>query len=392
MFTVQPIRLFYVICLIIGNQHRVIQRFSQYSQLIGIGQLENERQDRGQERESGQRAAGSDYSMDEQEHAWHNEVNDKKDFYTISKTCSTSCGRKEESGDDYIVGGSDDVKSFNQPWLAKLQIRKFRSLGYCSGSVINSRFILSASHCFCPKGWCKGPVKYFNSDEEVEVKQVGSIQGTPSAYEYEAGKDYAYQEDEESYPELLLIEALYIHPKRLLLEAEAAAKGHKYQGIYDLALLKTDQPMSLDGLIKPICLPFNTEIIPPTETGAFQDAGVVGRIAGYGQLVNSKGESCLTNSRGKMRFHLCKDASLFTPCKVIPPPSPFDPNCGPNCTDEQLRGPYGWCNVRKYKEDTVDPADMWGFCSSSCVEKEITPSSYHEEAEVDVLSPERCSE
>ena len=28
---------------------------------------------------------------------------------------------------------------------------------------------------------------------------------------------------------------------RLLLEAEAAAKGHKYQGIYDLALLKTDQ-------------------------------------------------------------------------------------------------------------------------------------------------------
>ena len=63
MFTVQPIRLFYVICLIIGNQHRVIQRFSQYSQLIGIGQLENERQDRGQERESGQRAAGSDYSM-----------------------------------------------------------------------------------------------------------------------------------------------------------------------------------------------------------------------------------------------------------------------------------------------------------------------------------------
>ena len=33
----------------------------------------------------------------------------------------------------------------------------------------------------------------------------------------------------------------------------------------------------------------------------------------------------------------------------------------------------------------MDPADMWGFCSSSCVEKEITPSSYHEEAEVDVL-------
>ncbi len=43
-----------------------------------------------------------------------------------------------------------------------------------------------------------------------------------------------------------------------------------------------------------------------------------------------------------------------------------------------------------------DPAgageEAWGFCDKSCEVTELSPSIYHEQADVDVLSPERCSQ
>ena len=42
---------------------------------------------------------------------------------------------------------------------------------------------------------------------------------------------------------------------RLKLEARSIKE---YSGVHDIALVKTKEPLNLDALIKPICLPFNT--------------------------------------------------------------------------------------------------------------------------------------
>ena len=60
---------------------------------------------------------------------------------------------------DYIVNAVHDNDAEgddgNKPWMVKLQIKyeegKSQMIDKCTGSVINTRFIMTAAHCFCKK-------------------------------------------------------------------------------------------------------------------------------------------------------------------------------------------------------------------------------------------------
>ena len=80
------------------------------------------------------------------------------------------------------------------------------------------------------------------------------------------------------------------------------------------------------------------------------------------------------------------------------PPTPYNKSCtlkrengGNFCQGQDLHGPHGWCIVEMFQgEEDVAKEDRWGFCSRSCEEKEASPSTYHMEAQVDILHNDRC--
>jgi len=140
-------------------------------------------------------------------------------------------------------------------------------------------------------------LEHVGSHKEITSLSYGNMK---SGDDY----DYAYQDNDDE-KSVFDIEKLYIHPDRVARQREDPA----YSGTYDLGLLRTRTAMGLDTLIQPICLPFDTRSRPAVEPDPFTDVGVEARIAGYGQLVPYQGEKCLTDTRGRMRFHVCQELS-----------------------------------------------------------------------------------
>jgi len=334
---------------------------------------------------------------------------------------------------------------------------------FCSASVLNSRFLLSAAHCICKHSdLCRSEEVNLRDNVEwlVMVDKVGSFENLPIVIlddEYDADAEY-YDEYEENdgfadyhlnhegkveYPDKVKEEeedaderrvvTMFFPPERVALEM--AADGG-YTGPHDFVLLQLEAALDMGRLIRPICLPFLSKgPLPASEKEPFVDTGVRGFIAGYGKVIPNDGKRCLTDGRGDMRYHICKDAGYRKPCEVGPPPNSMDGihgNSGPqgivvttviNMSDTlvtDLNGEIpsgsglmlnpgtdyhdvaehgnlqnGWCWVEPYVEDTnakVPEDKLWGFCSNSCSVNYTMPSTYHEQASVDILSAERCTE
>ena len=112
---------------------------------------------------------------------------------------------------------------------------------FCDGSIIHSRFILTAAHCFV--GW----------DE------------SPTTYEVVVG---AYNKVEKS-----------SHQKTYLLESITCHESYKVssrQIIYDVCILKTSEDIEFNKYVWPICLPDN---MPPPNDGSYDKLCTV---AGWG--------------------------------------------------------------------------------------------------------------
>ncbi len=76
--------------------------------------------------------------------------------------CGSSRGHRPHSADalsgsrrnhprQRIVGGRD-VKS-RIKWIAYLQLRVDNDADFCTGSLINAAYVISAAHCACMKVW-----------------------------------------------------------------------------------------------------------------------------------------------------------------------------------------------------------------------------------------------
>lgn len=130
-----------------------------------------------------------------------------------------------------IVGGRPSVHGEN-PHIVMLSYKGFGGYGqFCDGSIIHSRFIVTAAHCFV--GW----------DE------------SPSTYEVVVG---AYNKVEKS-----------SHQKTYLLESITCHENYKVssrQIIYDVCILKTTEDIEYNKYVWPICLPDN---LPPPNDGTY---------------------------------------------------------------------------------------------------------------------------
>lgn len=140
-----------------------------------------------------------------------------------------------------IVGGRPSVHGEN-PHIVMLSYKGFGGYGqFCDGSIIHSRYILTAAHCFV--GW----------DE------------SPTTYEVVVG---AYNKVEKS-----------SHQKTYLLESITCHENYKVssrQIIYDVCILKTSEDIEFNKYVWPICLPDN---MPPPNDGKYDKNCTV---AGWG--------------------------------------------------------------------------------------------------------------
>ena len=109
-----------------------------------------------------------------------------------------------------------------------------------------------------------------------------------------------------------------------------------------------------------------------------------------------------------IKYHLILIIISFR--KTNPPGLPYNITCeNRKCEGKDLFGPYGWCHVELYEVLLYKIIFKWkfyfyiqdyglhkpdsepfGFCSSTCSVKELTPSLHHKTAEVDILSSARC--
>ncbi|XP_065211786.1 venom protease-like [Planococcus citri] len=128
--------------------------------------------------------------------------------------------RRQNTVEDERPQGSEDW-----PWMALL-VSKSDGPGYgdwfCGGSLLNSRYVLTAAHCFYSKG-------ARSKDESDFYVRLG---------EYDTG-DYAETETQE-----FDVDKLIVHP-----EYDPAVN------INDIAILKLNQTVQYTQYVRPICLP-----------------------------------------------------------------------------------------------------------------------------------------
>uniref|UniRef100_A0A3Q2CS22 Transmembrane serine protease 3b n=1 Tax=Cyprinodon variegatus TaxID=28743 RepID=A0A3Q2CS22_CYPVA len=113
-----------------------------------------------------------------------------------------------------IVGGNTS-KPGQFPWQVSLH---FRSEHLCGGSIIASRWILTAAHCVVQ---C-----VFHPDSSLWTVHVGLT-------------------------EQLIHGAHSLTVKRIVYHAQYQPKGLDY----DIALMRLEEPLVFNGLVEPICLP-----------------------------------------------------------------------------------------------------------------------------------------
>ncbi|CAH0728251.1 unnamed protein product, partial [Brenthis ino] len=153
------------------------------------------------------------------------------DNHTNTKLLPDICGQKF----DYRIIGGNEAGIFEFPWMALIYHKdnNGQALLDCGGSVISSRYILTAAHCVYDKTITRVRVGDFN------IKKQRYCQGAYPYYECELK------------PQELQVEKPIVHEKY--------SKDHYL--INDIALLRVNKSIDFSFRnVKPICLPVWKEI------------------------------------------------------------------------------------------------------------------------------------
>lgn len=131
-----------------------------------------------------------------------------------------------------IVGGRPSVHGEN-PHIVMLSYKGFGGYGqFCDGSIIHSRYILTAAHCFV--GWDESPSTY-----EVVVGAYNKV-------------------DKSTHQETYYLDKITCHD---------SYRVSSRQIIYDICLLKTSRDIQFNEFVWPICLP---DDLPPPNDGTYK--------------------------------------------------------------------------------------------------------------------------
>lgn len=158
-----------------------------------------------------------------------------------------SCRRRTKR----IINGQE-AHVHSWPWLVNF-IDKGDSLQYCTGSIIDRYWILSAAHCFI-----------FSESSKLVTLPVSSYVYRVADHEYNVTDVHEYSVEASE---------LFIHPRYKLAD-------DKQPGDYDISLIKLKSPLNFTNHVSPICLPDkNTNF----------SAGYGCYLAGWGNTITKPG-------------------------------------------------------------------------------------------------------
>ncbi|XP_031634357.1 coagulation factor IX-like isoform X2 [Contarinia nasturtii] len=161
---------------------------------------------------------------------------------TPPSRCRCSCGERNYDVETRIVGGKETVRNV-YPWMARLSIfGRF----FCGGTLINDRYVLSAAHCVRNYVWFFIKVTFGEHDR-----------CDPNA----------------------LPEARYV-----LRAISQSFNIGNYND--DIALLRLNDRVPINKVIRPICLPNRRSL---------HYAGTEGVVAGWGSTDENGTQTCVLN-------------------------------------------------------------------------------------------------
>nr|XP_036223913.1 serine protease easter isoform X6 [Bactrocera oleae]XP_036223914.1 serine protease easter isoform X6 [Bactrocera oleae] len=167
----------------------------------------------------------------------------------------SKCGQMTSSR----IYGGNATKIDEYPWMALIEYTKpfGRSGHHCGGSLISSRYIVTASHCVngkaLPKDWLVSAVRLGEWDTKTNPDCEVDVRGE---------KDCA--------------------PPHIDVPVESAIPHPRYDPnslnqVNDIALLRLKNTVTFTDFIRPICLPLNDNL----RTATFDD--IIMDVAGWGK-------------------------------------------------------------------------------------------------------------
>ena len=92
-------------------------------------------------------------------------------LFFIQPLTAAVCGKKYDEGNDRIVGGEKAEKN-EFPWLVALVMKGTR-IPFCGGSLINSRYILTAAHCMLDENYSPMDPSAFEVILRAHILDIG---------------------------------------------------------------------------------------------------------------------------------------------------------------------------------------------------------------------------
>lgn len=164
--------------------------------------------------------------------------------------CLPICGRPTAKSVAYVIGG-ETTNITEVPWAAAIyQLGNGKFEYICGGTILTSKIILSAAHCFF-------------------VESSKSFQ-SPDQYKVAVGKNVRDLNGVESFPS-----------QKFNLTKIVASPGYSgYSNFYfsDIVVLIIDGSINFEPHIVPICIDWDVD----TDLGTGLAAGEVGMVAGWG--------------------------------------------------------------------------------------------------------------
>jgi len=348
------------------------------------------------------------------------EYEEEVDSYERPEDDQNSTRRSASSGNRLVGASRADIKQLD--FLVGYNLNGIGTFTSCTGSLITSRWVLSAAHCILKVvpaehiGRCLA-ASQSQGQYKIGFRAVKCVQHPPKDL-----RVYPIQPRGLAFLGIADVANQALHKDGQKIEIDFFVRHHQtYQGKgsygafggYDITLIHLTQAAEFT----PACLPLPT--YKDAGVGkAFPGTGMV-QLAGFGKYLR---EPCMTDGYGASKFHYCASESRCE--KNRPPPQesmcrqffaqPNTPNSVPSGYNEVIlsegrrKDTYcypefspldtseGWCRVEldASRMGALYNDKTWGFCSKDCFLNKATEpnqSVLRQVRNVDILEDDMCN-